>query len=355
MAVLDGKLVDTYNGERTAAAIGKWGLSTANKQLAQRLSGGGGSSQGAGSKGAAAAEPGGGKAVVKLSGASFDTKVTGNKAPVMVEFYAPWCGHCKQVRWVGAWMDGVHAHAHACRLTTHVPPPSQLAPNWAKAAEELAPRGLTLGAVDCTAEEQLCARFEVKGYPHIMVFGRDKAKPRVYDGPRSASDIVSFGLKLLETDGLPPEVSQLLSGEQFASECTAAGRQACVLAFLPAIIDTTAAARTRSLDTLGKGAGAFASRPWGWAWLEAGSQPALEASLGVSQYPSVVMLNAKKGVASRMRAALSDANLKEFLNVVPHAEPVTLPDAGALATSQPWDGKDAPPPQVEDEIPLDEL
>ena len=330
MAVLDGKLVDTYTGERTAAAIGKWGLSTANKQLAAKLGGGGGgsSSSGAGGKagGGAAAEPGGGKAVLKLTASNFDAKVTNSDAPLLVEFYAPWCGHCKQ-----------------------------LAPNWAKAAEELAPRGMQLGAVDCTANEELCGRFDVKGYPHILVFGRDKGKPKVYDGPRTASEIVSFGLKLLETDGAPPEVAQLLSGEQYGAACTATGRQACVLAFLPHIQDTSAAARKRSLEALSASAGSFASRPWGWAWLEAGAQPELETALGVSQFPSVVMVNAKKAVASRMKAALSGPNLKEFLNHLPSAEPVSLPSVDGLAATAPWDGQDAPPPQLEEEIPLDEL
>ena len=96
VAVLDGKLVDTYSGERTAAAIGKWGLSTANKQLAAKLGGGGGSgssSGGAGKAGGGAAtEPGGGKAVLKLTAANFDAKVTKSDAPVLVEFFAPWCG-----------------------------------------------------------------------------------------------------------------------------------------------------------------------------------------------------------------------------------------------------------------------
>jgi hypothetical protein len=95
VAVLDGKLVDTYSGERTAAAIGKWGLSTANKQLAAKLGGGGsGSSSGGAGKagGGAGAEPGGGKAVLKLSAANFDAKVAKSDAPVLVEFFAPWCG-----------------------------------------------------------------------------------------------------------------------------------------------------------------------------------------------------------------------------------------------------------------------
>jgi hypothetical protein len=93
VAVLDGKLVDTYNGERTAAAIAKWGMSTALKQVSQLLGGGSaGGSSGAGSggkSGGAAAEPGGGKYVVKLTGGNFDDKVIHTKAPVMVEFYAP--------------------------------------------------------------------------------------------------------------------------------------------------------------------------------------------------------------------------------------------------------------------------
>ena len=92
MAVLDGKLVDTYNGERTAAAIAKWGMSTALKQVSQLMGGTAGGSSGAGSggkSGGAAAEPGGGKSVVKLTGGNFDEKVLQSKAPVMVEFYAP--------------------------------------------------------------------------------------------------------------------------------------------------------------------------------------------------------------------------------------------------------------------------
>jgi hypothetical protein len=93
VAVLDGKLVDTYSGERTAAAIAKWGMSTALKQVSQLLGGasaGGSSGAGSGGKsGGAAAEPGGGKSVVKLTGGNFDEKVIHTKAPVMVEFYAP--------------------------------------------------------------------------------------------------------------------------------------------------------------------------------------------------------------------------------------------------------------------------
>jgi protein disulfide-isomerase A6 len=325
VATLDGKLLETYQGERTAVAVAKWGMKVANAEVAKRLSGGGGGSKSGGAK-PPPSEPGAGKAVVTLSESNFDKKVVSDSAPWMVEFYAPWCGHCKQ-----------------------------LAPEWASAAEALAPRGVKLGAVDCTANEALCSRFGVSGYPSILVFGRDKSAHSPYEGPRTSAGVQAFAARLLETDGAPPEVPQLLGSEGYAAACTASGRQACVLAFLPHILDSSASARNRTLATLIKSAGAFAGRPWGWAWLEAAAQPELERALGVSQFPAVAMLNANKQVSSLMRASLSADNVKDFLNTLPGAAPVTLPAQELLATTQPWDGKDAEVPEMVDEFSLDEL
>ena len=290
-------------------------LPFAGKQVNKRMGGGGSSSSGGGS--------GGKKAVVDLTPSSFESKVLGDDSFWMVEFFAPWCGHCKQ-----------------------------LAPEWAKAASELAPRGVKLGAVDCTAHESLCGQYDVKGFPTILVFGRDKTSPQTYDGPRNAEGIVSYASGRAAKEGPPPEVPQLVAPAGYEAAC--ASRQACVLAFLPHIMDTNAAGRNRSLAVLQTGAAAFASRPWGFAWSEAGAQPALEKALGVGSYPAVAMLNTKKQVASLMRQSLSDSNLKEFLNVLPGAAPVTLPDAPVVAAER-WDGKDAPPPEEVDEFDLSEL
>jgi thiol-disulfide isomerase/thioredoxin len=58
----------------------------------------------------------------------------------MVVFYAPWCGHCKN-----------------------------LAPEYAIAAKSLSPF-IPFYAVDCDeqANKQLCAKYEVKGYVPII-------------------------------------------------------------------------------------------------------------------------------------------------------------------------------------------
>ena len=336
---LDGNAVATYSGARTAPEIARWAVDTAAKQVSKRMGGGSGSSSSSSSGGS-----GGKKAVIDLTPSSFESKVLGDDAFWMVrflarqrcslraltarsapqvEFFAPWCGHCKQ-----------------------------LAPEWAKAAAELAPRGVKLGAVDCTAHESLCGKYDVKGFPTILAFGRDKSQPQPYEGARNAEGIVSYAAGRAAKEGPPPEVPQLLAPAGFETACTS--RQACVLAFLPHILDATAVGRNRSLAVLQTAAGSFASRPWGFAWSEAGAQPALEQALGVGSYPTVAMLNVKKSVASVMRSALSEANLKEFLNILPGAAPVTLPEA-PVVKAEAWDGKDAPPPEMEDEFDLEDL
>lgn len=235
----------------------------------------------------------------------------------------------------------------------------QLAPAWAKAASDLAPNpAVKLGAVDCTAEAALCSRFSVTGYPTLLTFGADKKHPKPYDGGRSAAAIVQFASELATSEGPPPEVPQLTGPAGYAAVC-GTGRQACVLTFLPPIADASAASRLKHVATLQAAAASFASRPWGWAWIEGGAFPKLEAALGVSpsSYPSVAMLSAKKAAGSVMRSSLSPSNLKEFLNLLPGTRALgALPDDGGVDVDvAPWDGKDAPQPEVVEEFDLSEL
>jgi len=89
--------------------------------------------------------------------------VLNNKNDVLVEFYAPWCGHCKQ-----------------------------LAPEYLKAAEQLkAVHGLTIAKVDATANE--IESVDIKGYPTIKFYpGDDKQHPVDFDGGRDADGIVTW-------------------------------------------------------------------------------------------------------------------------------------------------------------------
>jgi len=58
-------------------------------------------------------------------------------------------------------------------------------------------------------DQSLMSRFNVQGFPTIVVFGADKSSPFVYEGARTASAIESFALEQLETNVSPPEVSEL--------------------------------------------------------------------------------------------------------------------------------------------------
>ena len=97
--------------------------------------------------------------VVDLNANNFDNRVKDSNGIWIVEFYAPWCGHCKN-----------------------------LAPEYQKAAKALA--GVVgVGAVNCDEEKQLCGQYGVQGFPTIKVFGDDKRKPKDYQGQRTAEGI----------------------------------------------------------------------------------------------------------------------------------------------------------------------
>jgi protein disulfide-isomerase A6 len=124
--------------------------------------------------------------VAELSAKTFKKEVLDFNGVSVVEFYAPWCGHCKN-----------------------------LAPEYIKAAKSL--NGLVkVGAVNCDnpSNSEVCSKYEIKGFPTIKVFrptkidvkakrSLDKPPPRNvpamedYNGAREGNAIANFALSRL--------------------------------------------------------------------------------------------------------------------------------------------------------------
>ncbi|KAL4701647.1 hypothetical protein H8959_015651 [Pygathrix nigripes] len=112
--------------------------------------------------------------VLELTDDNFESRVsdTGSAGLMLVEFFAPWCGHCKR-----------------------------LAPEYEAAATRL--KGIVpLAKVDCTANTNTCNKYGVSGYPTLKIF-RDGEEAGAYDGPRTADGIVSHLKKQAGSASVP--------------------------------------------------------------------------------------------------------------------------------------------------------
>ncbi|KAG5545664.1 hypothetical protein RHGRI_017969 [Rhododendron griersonianum] len=294
-----GKPPVDYQGARDVKPIAEFALQQVKTLLKDRLHGKdtGGSSEKSEST-----------ASVELTSHNFDELVVKSKELWVVEFFAPWCGHCKK-----------------------------LAPEWKKASNSLKGK-VKLGHVDCDAEKSLMSRFNVQGFPTILVFGADKDSPFPYEGARTASAIESFALEQLETNVAPPEVTELTGPDVMEENCGSAA--ICFVAFLPDILDSKAEGRTN------------------YVWAAAGKQPDLEKNVGVGGYgyPALVALNAKKGAYAPLRSAFELEHIIEFVKEAGRGGKGNLPlgSTPVIVQTEPWDGKDGEIVE-EDEFSLEEL
>nr|XP_043624447.1 probable protein disulfide-isomerase A6 [Erigeron canadensis] len=101
--------------------------------------------------------------VTVLTEDNFEKEV-GQDRGALVEFYAPWCGHCKK-----------------------------LAPEYEKlGASFKKSKSVVIAKVDCDDHKSVCSKYGVSGYPTIQWFPKGSLEPKKYEGARTAEALIEF-------------------------------------------------------------------------------------------------------------------------------------------------------------------
>lgn len=121
--------------------------------------------------------------IKELTPTNFEKIVINSDKVWMVQFFAPWCGHCQK-----------------------------LVPEYMKAANAL--KGIVeVGAVNADKFKDLARRYNVQGLPTIYFFGANKQRPSDYNGIRIAEKIVESALS-----SATEMANKVLHGEFSSSE-----------------------------------------------------------------------------------------------------------------------------------------
>ncbi|VBB29750.1 unnamed protein product [Acanthocheilonema viteae] len=275
-----------------------------------------------------------GKHVIELTDSNFEDLVLYSKDIWLVEFFAPWCGHCKALK-----------------------------PHWERAALELAGK-VKVGALDATVHQMMSSRFNIKGFPTIKYFapGSSAKDAEDYVGGRTSDDIVQYALNKFAENMPAPEVVEAVSQEVFDKACKE--NQLCIIAVLPHILDCQSSCRNNYLKVLKELAEKFKRNMWNWVWTEANKQTKLEEVFGIGGfgYPALVALNYRKMKFTMLKGSFDVSGIQEFLKGISYGRSQTIPLKGAelpkILNAEPWDGKDGEMPVAEDidvsDVDLDE-
>ena len=160
----------------------------------------------------------------------------------MLELYAPWCGHCKELR-----------------------------PEWAKLATQL--KGVAkVAKIDASVNRQFDQTFGLKGYPTIVMIpggAKDKSVYIPFDGARKANSMADWVKEKIKVNrGFL--VERLDSQQKWQENCIDLYNPLCVVVILPHILDSSVEERAVYLEMIKSTVNNFRDKPVSFMWAQAG-------------------------------------------------------------------------------------
>ncbi|KAI1435988.1 thioredoxin-like protein [Xylaria sp. CBS 124048] len=226
-------------------------------------------------------------AVLDLIPDNFDKVVLQSGKPTLVEFFAPWCGHCKK-----------------------------LAPVYEELGQAYALTGdVQIARVDADAEKSLGRRFGIQGFPTLKWFDGKSDQPQEYKGGRDLESLKSFIVE--KTGAKPKKVLQMPSQVEMLTDKTfkeTIGHEKSVLVSFTAPWCGHCKNLAPTWETL---ANDFASQPdvvIAKVDAEADNSKAIAKENGVTSYPTIKFFPKGSTTAEDYNGGRSEEELVAFIN-----------------------------------------
>eukprot|EP00828_Plagiopyla_frontata_P031191 TRINITY_DN4102_c0_g1_i1.p1 TRINITY_DN4102_c0_g1~~TRINITY_DN4102_c0_g1_i1.p1 ORF type:complete len:309 (-),score=68.32 TRINITY_DN4102_c0_g1_i1:153-1079(-) len=254
--------------------------------------------------------------IVVLTDSNFEELVLGSDDLWMIKFYAPWCGHCKQ-----------------------------LAPIWTQLATKLKGK-VKVGKVDATTEKNIASQYQIQGYPTLKMFPPGKksySSAQNYEGGRDLDSLSKFAIDKLK-ELKPAFFQQLINEDQFKTHCKDE-KGVCLIGFLPHIYDTTAEERNQYLNILKQTAEKFKTSPITYLWAQGGDHYELEETLNLGTgFPALIALSFSKEKIAVLKGKFEKENIEEFTAKILSGREAFVGFSAKrvekLRKVEKWDGKD---------------
>jgi len=143
--------------------------------------------------------------VVQLTDDNFSQNVLQTDEIWVVEFYAPWCGHCQ--KFAPEYLKAAKALKVSVVPRAVIGRPSFIRPSRCVLCQGVA----KVAAIDADKYPSFAGRYGVPGFPTIKIFV-DKNKPQDFSGDRSAVGITDEVIKAVKN-----KVSAQLQGVPYGS------------------------------------------------------------------------------------------------------------------------------------------